>query len=174
MPSTASRVRKLLSEIGENVVFTTRHFLKCGTRSGVDHALSRMVNKQQLTRLAAGVFVLATAANGIPPESEIAGAKAQAFGKRILVQTASDTFRTDGCRSSFVSVHGRLYFVPVSSRELNGLVPEYDSAQSRSPTDQALTEASPAFHMVMVSELPCWNDVLCPIRYLSVEKNSTE
>jgi hypothetical protein len=125
MYSTASMVRAKVEYFGPDIVFTTRDILECGKRTAVDHALSRLVKSGVIRRLAAGVFIAVVATAPDPSAEEIAGAKAAAFRKHIYVKETVlvDSqpvyrFRTDGCRSSFKSIHGRLFFVPVSTKSL--------------------------------------------------------
>ena len=60
-------------------IFTTREVLIYGTRTAVDSALSRMVEREVIARLARGVFVRDDSAE--PTVAEIASAKAKAYGK---------------------------------------------------------------------------------------------
>lgn len=85
---TISRIRRYLVCLDDRQIFTTRDVLDCGTRAAVDQALSRMVKKGILTRLARGVF-----AKVVEPETkftvaEVARAKAESFGKRIFLHAA--------------------------------------------------------------------------------------
>jgi hypothetical protein len=124
MASAASRVRNQIRNFGAGVVFTTRQLLKLGTRNAVDHTLSRLVRQKIIRRVAAGVFILVAAASHTPSADEIAIAKAAAFNRRILgqktVQEGTMSIRIyeiDGCRSSFKSIHGRLFFIPVTAEK---------------------------------------------------------
>jgi hypothetical protein len=121
--SVASKVRSYIDNLGSNVVFATKELLHCGGRNAVDHALSRFVGKKLITRLAAGVFVVLISAE-VPTAAEIAQKKADVFHKKIIeskiTHTGEWTFLTNGCRSSFRSIHGRVYFKTVSLRRIQG------------------------------------------------------
>lgn len=129
--STASNIRRHIEGRATNAIFTSKQILRqlCVSRDAVDSMLSRLVKKKVVIRLAAGVFVLATGMTQAPQASEIAAAKAEAFGKRVLNSThptatpqENETeFLTDGCRTSFNSIHGRLQFKTVSMRKLKRL-----------------------------------------------------
>lgn len=114
MMSTAARVRAIVLNFARNVVFTTGELLACGTRNAVDIELCRLVKSGAIKRLAAGVFANLSSVSEPPGIVEVARAKAQRFGKRIMCDTLSsetvNEFLTDGCTSSFASMHGRIYF----------------------------------------------------------------
>jgi hypothetical protein len=119
MASVASMVRSYVDSLGRDVIFATKQLLHCGGRNAIDHALSRLVGQKHVTRLAAGVFVVLSSAE-VPSASEIAHKKADAFNKRIFESKVADivqwTFLTNGCRSSFRSIHGRVFFKTASPR----------------------------------------------------------
>lgn len=124
MSSAAAKVRNYIKSLDSGTTFTTSHVLKYGSRDAVDNALRRAVRKGLLRRLAAGVFISALNEHN-PSAFEIANAKAAAFGKHIstpeTVRTESqyaNKFLTDGCKSSFNSIHGRLFFSPASPQRL--------------------------------------------------------
>lgn len=123
MPSIASKVRDLIIGFGE-LAFNTAQVLCCGSRNAVDIELCRLVKKRVITRLAAGIFVLNCESGGISSQKEIAGLKASRFGKKIVeavsgVPTGLCYF-TDGCRSSFQTIYGRIYFKYCSSSKRKG------------------------------------------------------
>jgi hypothetical protein len=125
MSSASSRIRNQIKSLGPGVVFATKQLLCLGTRAAVDHALCRLVGAGAIKRLAAGVFIAVATAAQDPGADEIARVKAAAFNRRIFAQKTvnigSQTIRKyeiDGCRSSFKSVHGRLFFVPVTAKRL--------------------------------------------------------
>ncbi|MBX9724647.1 MAG: hypothetical protein K2X81_24800 [Candidatus Obscuribacterales bacterium] len=136
MPSVASRVREFANNIADNVMFTTSQLLEFGSRNAIDIQLCRMVQSGVIKRLAAGVFIKPAANKLIPSACEIAKTKAERFGKiiaqrlNLLKPDELVIFYTDGCRSSFRSVHGRLYFKHQAPRKLkqNKPVLEQNSA----------------------------------------------
>lgn len=136
--SITSNIKHHIENLGPNVIFTTRQMLHHGSRNAIDHTLSRLVKKAVIIRLAAGVFIAATGISQLPPASAIIDAKSQAFDKRALepLESYADKhsedsaiFLTDGCRSSFCSIHGRLYFKPASLRKLK----QIESFRERTP-----------------------------------------
>ncbi len=120
MSSTAARVRKLIRAIAANVIFSTAEFLHCGSRNAVDIALCRLVKSGMIERLASGIFVVVPDKGSLPAAEAIAGAKALRFNKTILgtVPGQLAAFFTDGCRTSFASVHGRLQFKQIAPSKL--------------------------------------------------------
>lgn len=113
MPSTAARVRKQVMSFPQDCIFTTGQLLSCGKRNALDIELCRLVKRGQIRRVAQGVFVTITSA--IPTAMEIAKAKAERFGKRLLEnhnQAAERhrVFYTDGSCGSFRSIYGVLTF----------------------------------------------------------------
>lgn len=113
MPSIAAKVLDLITGFGE-VAFSTAQVLSCGNRNAVDIALCRLVKKRVITRLAAGIFVVNSDSGVLPSPGEIARAKASRFDKKLVEgrsgpQSAFCYF-TDGCRSSFQTIYGRICF----------------------------------------------------------------
>lgn len=122
--STAGKILHHISNLGANVVFTTGEMLLHGSRSAVDSALSRLVRKEVIRRLAAGVFIAVEGMSWFPSALVIIIAKARAFKKRVFESSGgnepsnSNIFLTDGCRTSIATVHGRLHFRTTSMRKL--------------------------------------------------------
>lgn len=124
--STAGKIRQFVAQLGADMIFTTESLLRFGTRNAVDLTASRLVKAGMILRLAAGVFVVAGQLSQMPSALSIAEAKAGAFEKVIYAplstsrdcEESSTEFLTSGCRTSFQSVHGRLYFKPASLRQL--------------------------------------------------------
>ncbi len=113
MSSIAARVREFVKSIGTEHAFTRARVLECGAPNAVDIELCRLVKNGVLKRLALGVFMLACNAESFCPSmAELARIKAERFGKQIFDKAKnacvpeSNTYFTDGCRSSFKSVHG--------------------------------------------------------------------
>jgi len=113
---TTSAVARHVNRLTHGQLFTTRDLLSYGTRSAVDQAVSKLIQLGYMKRLARGVFVRLSGA-GVPNVSvtEVALAKAAAFGKQILTWssdrchqllgkgiTESQTiFASSGCSSQF-------------------------------------------------------------------------
>ncbi len=82
-------IRNHLGKLRPDQLFTTRDMLSYGKRRAVDSALSRMVKREEIVRLAWGVFARADhpALNSITCR-EVAEEKADAFGKRLTTHHA--------------------------------------------------------------------------------------
>ena len=83
MFGTTSRIRKFIFSLAENQVFTTRELIGIGSRSSIDKAIYRLVEKELIIRLARGVFMLKSDCAKLPNNEELARIKAAAFKKRI-------------------------------------------------------------------------------------------
>lgn len=55
--NTSAQTKKAVKAMRKGKPFTTRHFLKYGSRAAVDKALSRLVKEGVITRVSRGVFV---------------------------------------------------------------------------------------------------------------------
>jgi Family of unknown function (DUF6088) len=77
-------VRRFVQFWTDGKIFTTRDCLMLGPRGAVDRALTRLVNAGIIFRLARGVFVKDTTFKRKYSNYDIAKAKAEAFGRRIL------------------------------------------------------------------------------------------
>jgi len=77
-------IRRYIQLLEEGQIFTTRDVLQFGQRGAVDKVLSRLVFAGRIRRLARGVFVKDSTFLRQFSDLEIATAKAQAFGRRIL------------------------------------------------------------------------------------------
>lgn len=92
---TTSLIRRHISSLPARTIFVTRDLLVYGKRNAVDQALFRLVKTGLIRRLARGVFVREGTVPASFSSSEIATAKAAAFGKR-LVAHPDDLARTLG------------------------------------------------------------------------------
>jgi Family of unknown function (DUF6088) len=79
-----SMIRRYIALLEEGEIFTTRDVLQFGMRAAVDRALSRLVCAERIRRLARGVFVKVSTFKREYSDLEIATAKAQAFGRKII------------------------------------------------------------------------------------------
>jgi Family of unknown function (DUF6088) len=77
-------IRRFVAFWPEGKIFTTRDCLRFGLRGAVDRALTRCVNAGIIFRLARGVFVKDTTGKKKYSNFDIAKAKAEAFGRRIV------------------------------------------------------------------------------------------
>lgn len=127
-------VRHHMAQLAEGAIFTTRALLCYGLkRASLDQALSRMVKRQEIQRLALGVFRKYCWKDvALPSADEIARAKAAAYRKDLATHGADaahhlklipegnseTTFATDGRSSSFGTVSGRVHLKQVSPRKL--------------------------------------------------------
>lgn len=122
MLSIAAKVRAMIKSFGVNIAFTTGQLLGCGNRKAIDVELCRLVKKGLIKRLAYGMFIQITAAIKIPGSFEIAKLKASRFGKWIdpAAETHRDNvYHTNGCKSSFKTVYGRIQFKHIAPRKLS-------------------------------------------------------
>jgi hypothetical protein len=78
-----SFIRKHIFGLPVGKIFTTRDCLTFGRRGAIDQALSYLVKRGVIRRLARGVFVRDPLENMIFTNAEIAKAKAEAFGRRF-------------------------------------------------------------------------------------------
>lgn len=129
-----NHVRRHMAQLPPGAIFTTRELLRYGLkRASLDQALSRMVKRQEIERLAFGVFrKYSWTHRDLPPSAEIARAKAAAYKKELAVHgadaahqlklipegNAETTFATDGRSSSFRTVSGLVHLKQVSPRKL--------------------------------------------------------
>jgi Family of unknown function (DUF6088) len=77
-------VRRFVHFWTDGKIFTTRDCLVLGKRGAVDRALARLVCTGMIIRLARGVFVKDSTFNRKYSNYDIAKAKAESFGRRIL------------------------------------------------------------------------------------------
>jgi hypothetical protein len=119
MYSIAKTVRDKIAEFGKNVLFSSKDLLGCGSRNAVDIELCRLVKSGKILRLTSGVFTRIMEGLQLPSTLEIARAKAERFSKRLYEAEESDqdkspsgtdTFHTDGSRTSMQTVHGCIIF----------------------------------------------------------------
>ncbi len=141
--SVASAVKQLIADIGPNVLFSTRQILsRCRTkaRNAVDLALRRLVEKAVIMRIAAGQFILISKDLSLPSAVEVARAKAETFGKRIYESNEKDnlSFLSNGCKSSFKSVHGRISLKHIAPGKIAARsIYNFSSGKSESETLQS-------------------------------------
>jgi Family of unknown function (DUF6088) len=118
-----------IEKLARTQIFTTRDMLVYGTRAAVDSALSRMVEKSFITRLAWGVFV--KDASKEPTILEIANAKTNGFAIKIAAlpdsilnelglssKNSSASFAKRGHSSSFLTIHGRVHLKGIAERKM--------------------------------------------------------
>lgn len=127
-----AQIRRHIKNLGHDKPFSTREFLTYGTRKAVDQALWRLVNLGELIRVARGLFIKSDAPQ--PSLTEIAKAKAAAFGKQIATHgaiaakelgltkesTNQQIFATDGRSSSFRAGRTIIRLISTSPRKFRG------------------------------------------------------
>jgi Family of unknown function (DUF6088) len=126
-------IRRYIHFLKEGEIFTTRDVLQFGMRAAVDKALSRLVLAERIRRLARGVFVKDSTYCKTFSDLEIATAKAQAFGRKILEApmpvvhyrdpsfgkpTCDKTFYIDGHSSKFKIGDTTITFKHAAPRKL--------------------------------------------------------
>jgi Family of unknown function (DUF6088) len=133
---TIHLIRAHINRLRADVIFTTRDFLCYGTRSAVDTAIHRLIQKDMIIRVARGVFIKWTnkAFKGqLPSALEVAKAKARGFGKEIFVHkkdaaahmgliesgNESPTFATFGKTTSFQFGNQRIKLAHTSPKDAN-------------------------------------------------------
>jgi hypothetical protein len=128
---TTSKIRRHISKLPDGQLFSTREFLTYGLRAAVDQALHRLVKIQFIIRVARGLFMKYSTSPKIPPQTEIACAKAKAFGKQIFMH-GLDAARKLGLAASgalqpsFVALGATTSFQSGSVRiTLKGVAPRY-------------------------------------------------
>ena len=130
-----SMIRRHISGVPSGVLFTTRDLLTYGGRSAVDNAISRMVTRGTIHRVARGVFVRSPMVVSKLSALEIARAKAGAFAKEIASfgddegefdfvrmnqgrKKARFRFSVSGSSSQFQSVVGVIVLCQASARKM--------------------------------------------------------
>jgi len=91
-----------------------------------------------MQRVACGIYCLSHSDIRSSSALDIIATKAKAFSKRIFGNSHTDMshqgnsneFFTDGCRSSFNSPFGRLYFRPLSQKKAEALFQEQNKCQN--------------------------------------------
>jgi hypothetical protein len=81
-------IRRHISFLKKDEIFTTRDCLVYGKRSSVDNALCALVNAGTIKRITRGVFVRPSKDFVWPSAEEVAIIKASAFGKKLLIHGA--------------------------------------------------------------------------------------
>ena len=136
--STRQRLQDYVQSLAAGDVFTTRHVIHLGSRSAVDRAIYRLIDKGEIVRVANGMFRLP--GHDLPdltPE-EIALIKARAFCKNVIVHPAllaaelgldeevrqamygplPSKFCVDGSTSTFRSSSGKIKMMRTSPRKM--------------------------------------------------------
>ena len=124
--SVAAAVRSRIKSIGRGVAFTVKHFLDLGEKNPIYIELFRQVRSCAIKRLARGEYIVPDQDLELPSALELATLKAERFGKQIAPQIGAEnnnevSFITDGCKSSFDSIHGRLFFKHAAPAKLKKL-----------------------------------------------------
>jgi Family of unknown function (DUF6088) len=84
VPMAMAMIGRFVQFLDDGQIFTTRDCLVFGMRSAVDNALSRLVKMERIRRLARGVFAKDSTFRRVYSDLEIATAKAESFGRRIV------------------------------------------------------------------------------------------
>lgn len=82
---TSSLIKRYIFQLPLGKLFTTRELVQYGSRTAVDQAIWKLVNKDVIVRLARGVFVRAGSDLQSITVAEIARIKAESFCKRFSV-----------------------------------------------------------------------------------------
>ena len=92
MKWTAGLIRRHVMLLGEGVAFSTRDCLAYGKRAAVDQALRRMVKREEIIRLARGVFCKWSIGK-MPTLLEVVETKARAFGRQVFIHGARAAYQ---------------------------------------------------------------------------------
>jgi len=128
-----SMIRRYITLLPEGKIFSTQDVLQFGMRAAVDQALSRLCKREQIRRLARGVFVKEEGSASEYSDMEIARVKAESFGRTIATfispvanpfsEVAGNipntcTFLVNGHSSKFRIGDKTIYLKSVSPRKL--------------------------------------------------------
>jgi hypothetical protein len=126
-------IRRFVQFWPDETIFTTRDCLAFGMRAAVDKALARLVYRQEIIRLARGVFVKARNCRKAFSDWEIANAKSKAFGRTLIEsplviaerlspevgnRVSAVEFCTEGHSSHFQIGERTIYFKKTGQRKL--------------------------------------------------------
>ncbi|MBY0357025.1 MAG: hypothetical protein K2W82_03410 [Candidatus Obscuribacterales bacterium] len=78
----AAWIKRHIACLEDDKPFSTRDFLRYGSRGAIDQTLWRLVKKGEIVRVARGLFIRKGAEK--PTIKEVAEAKAKAFGRTII------------------------------------------------------------------------------------------
>jgi len=123
----AAAVRRYILNAAGSLIARRELMVLCGSRGVVTNELARLIAKGIIRRVAVGVYSVVARSVEVEGAFEIATVRCRAFGKRIL-SGVNDGFKarckgqttviTDGCRTSFKSIHGRIFLKASSPRRL--------------------------------------------------------
>lgn len=99
----AADIRAHIFRAQEGQLFSSRDFLKYGSRTSVDQTLYRLVRLGVIVRIAQGVYMRETADSWRPSIEELARFKAKILGKE-LISTSNSAFGSsdDRAESTFI------------------------------------------------------------------------
>jgi hypothetical protein len=115
MATCISKIRRHFSMVGINVEVCSRHLINYGSRGAMDQAVYMLIKRQEIVRVAPGIFVRAGSTIEFD-DDEVAAIKTKAFGKRVhphLVQvpescrTHQAAVETDEIESCSIESDGR-------------------------------------------------------------------
>jgi len=86
--NTIACLRRFINALDDCQVFTSADVSHCGKRSAIDMALTRLVRKGLITRLANGVYMKGDEFDQRPMAVEVAQIKAKRFGKTLFLDTS--------------------------------------------------------------------------------------
>lgn len=97
---TAAMIKRFLTNLGPEEIFTTRALLSFGSRSAIDNATFLLVRRNVIRRILPGMFVLASCQR-VFTVLEVAKAKAESFGRKFMNHPAAtheddDLYREGG------------------------------------------------------------------------------
>lgn len=82
MATCMSKIRRHFSMVGINVEVCSRHLINYGSRGAMDQAVYMLIKRQEIVRVASGVFMRAGSTIEFD-DDELAAIKTKAFGKRV-------------------------------------------------------------------------------------------
>ena len=82
--TTTAFIRKHINRYSDGKIFMTSELLDYGSRSAVDFALQKLAANRRIIRLSRGMFMRGDETTPLPSTLEVACAKANACGMRII------------------------------------------------------------------------------------------
>jgi Family of unknown function (DUF6088) len=130
--STSAFIKRHIFKLPPEVIFSTRDMLNYGPRAAVDQCLYRLVKSGRIIRLSWGLFIKDEFDGPLPTTFEVAKAKAEAFGRKIISDAADAakrlgltrfaneraTYAINRGSSSFKYKHHVIQFRGISARKL--------------------------------------------------------
>lgn len=153
--SGAAAVRNYISNLSGSLVTRRELIARFESDDAVDKELGRLIARRLVERVAAGVYSVLANRRNRESALAIAEARCRAFGKRLVFlndeqtgerQSMRTSYFSDGCSTSFNSVHGRICLKPVAPRKISAVRNRAGLAAqiSKEPPTKAYPSPAPA------------------------------